>query len=102
MAVFGDGWSFNSETRLTGLEPASSGVTGRRSGFARVANKGVASEGANVCTSACTNSQDSAHDDPLETPEEVYSGRVKPRLPRWQGWAKAARQKLDKLMPHAA
>ncbi len=42
------------------------------------------------------------------TPEEVYRGRVKPKLPRWQGWqgwqgwAKAAREKLDKLMQPAA
>ncbi len=36
------------------------------------------------------------------TPEEVYSGKVTPKLPRWQGWAKAAREKLDKLMQPAA
>ena len=35
--------------------------------------------------------------DPV-TPEEVYRGRVKPKLTRWQGWAKAAREKPDKRM----
>ncbi len=40
-------------------------------------------------------------DDPA-TPEEVYTGKVTPKLPRWQGWAKAAREKLDKLMQPAA
>ncbi|MCH7872428.1 MAG: hypothetical protein IID33_12080 [Planctomycetes bacterium] len=35
--------------------------------------------------------------DPV-TPEEVYTIRVKPKFPRWQGWAKAAREKLDELM----
>ena len=39
--------------------------------------------------------------DPV-TPEDVYSGRVKPKLPRWQNWANTAREKLDKLMQPAA
>jgi transposase InsO family protein len=39
--------------------------------------------------------------DPV-TPEEVYTGRITPKLPRWQGWAKAAREKLDKMMQPAA
>jgi hypothetical protein len=35
--------------------------------------------------------------DPL-VPEEVYAkGRVV-QLPRWQGWAKAAKEKLDEMM----
>ena len=29
------------------------------------------------------------------TPDEVYRGQVEIVLPRWQGWAKAAKQKLD-------
>ena len=36
------------------------------------------------------------------TPQEVYTGKVTPQLPRWQGWAKAAREKLDKLLQPAA
>ena len=36
------------------------------------------------------------------TPEEVYRGKVTPKLPRWQGWAKVAREKLDKLMQPTA
>ncbi len=35
-------------------------------GFAPVENKGVTAGSANACTSACTNSQDSGHDDPIE------------------------------------
>jgi putative transposase len=35
-------------------------------------------------------------------PAEVYRGQVEPQLPRWQGWARAARKKLDKLMQPAA
>lgn len=38
--------------------------------------------------------------DPV-TPLEVYLGKVTPQLPRWQGWAKAAKEKLDRLT-HAA
>lgn len=36
------------------------------------------------------------------TPEEVYRGAVVTQIPRWQGWAKAARAKLDKLLEPAA
>lgn len=36
------------------------------------------------------------------TPEEVYLGKVTPQLPRWQGWAKAAKEKLDQLTQAAA
>lgn len=39
--------------------------------------------------------------DPV-TPEDVYLGRVKTQLPRWQGWAKAAKEKLDQLTQTAA
>lgn len=39
--------------------------------------------------------------DPV-TPEEVYLGHVTPQLPRWQGWAKAAKEKLDRLTQAAA
>lgn len=39
--------------------------------------------------------------DPV-TPEEVYTGKVRPQLPRWQGWAKAAKEKLDRLTQAAA
>lgn len=39
--------------------------------------------------------------DPV-TPEEVYLGRVKPQLPRWQSWAKAAKEKLNQLTQAAA
>lgn len=39
--------------------------------------------------------------DPV-TPEEVYTGQVRPHLPRWQGWARAAKEKLDKLTQAAA
>jgi hypothetical protein len=36
------------------------------------------------------------------TPEEVYLGQVTPQVPRWQGWARAAKEKLDKLTQAAA
>jgi len=39
--------------------------------------------------------------DPV-TPEEVYLGQVTPQLPRWQGWARAAKEKLQKLTQAAA
>lgn len=39
--------------------------------------------------------------DPV-VPEEVYLGKVTPQLPRWQGWAKAAKEKLDRLTQAAA
>jgi len=39
--------------------------------------------------------------DPV-TPEEVYVGRIKPQLPRWQGWARATKEKLEKLTQAAA
>lgn len=39
--------------------------------------------------------------DPV-TPEDVYAKRVTPQLPRWQGWAKAAKEKLEKLTQAAA
>jgi RNA-directed DNA polymerase len=35
--------------------------------------------------------------DPV-TPEEVYSGGVAIGIPKWQGWAKGAKKKLDDLM----
>jgi transposase InsO family protein len=34
--------------------------------------------------------------DPV-TPQEVYEGKVRPQLPRWQGWAREAKAKLDAL-----
>lgn len=39
--------------------------------------------------------------DPL-VPAEVYRGDRAVRIPRWQGWAKGAKAKLDKLMSEAA
>ena len=36
------------------------------------------------------------------TPEEVYTGKVTPQLPGRQGWAKAAKEKLDQLTQAAA
>lgn len=39
--------------------------------------------------------------DPV-TPEEVYLRKITPQLPRWQGWAKAAKEKLDQLNATAA
>ncbi|MBF0383432.1 MAG: hypothetical protein HQL69_20625, partial [Magnetococcales bacterium] len=35
--------------------------------------------------------------DPL-TPEDVYAKGQKTTIPKWQHWAKAAKQRLDKLM----
>jgi hypothetical protein len=35
-------------------------------------------------------------------PEEVYAGDVKITIPKWQGWARAAKEKLDELMEAAA
>ena len=34
--------------------------------------------------------------DPV-TPLEVYDGRVRPQLPKWQAWARKAKEKLDEL-----
>jgi putative transposase len=39
--------------------------------------------------------------DPV-TPLEVYTGAVATQIPRWQGWAKAAREKLDQMLEPAA
>lgn len=39
--------------------------------------------------------------DPV-TPEDVYTAKVTPQLPKWQGWAKAAKEKLDRLTQAAA
>jgi len=39
--------------------------------------------------------------DPV-TPEDVYVGGVRTRIPKWQGWAKAAKAKLDEMMEAAA
>jgi transposase InsO family protein len=39
--------------------------------------------------------------DPL-VPEEVYRDGHSIMIPRWQGWAKGAKEKLDKLMAEAA
>jgi len=39
--------------------------------------------------------------DPL-TPSEVYVDGRKTQIPKWQGWAKAARKKLDQMMEAAA
>ena len=39
--------------------------------------------------------------DPV-VPEEVYAGDVKITIPKWQGWARAAKEKLDELMEEAA
>ena len=36
------------------------------------------------------------------TPFEVYTGQVLPRTPPWQGWAKAAKAKLDSMLEEAA
>ena len=35
--------------------------------------------------------------DPL-VPEEVYAGGQRVRIPKWQGWARAAKEKLDELL----
>ena len=39
--------------------------------------------------------------DPL-TPEEVYVRGYKTQIPRWQGWAKGAKKKLDQLLNEAS
>jgi transposase InsO family protein len=52
-----------------------------------------------MCTSDATSR--ALTGDPV-TPEEVYLGRVTPQLPRWQGWARAAKEKLDQLTQAAA
>jgi putative transposase len=38
--------------------------------------------------------------DPL-VPVEVYEGGQVIQIPRWQGWARAAREKLKELLPVA-
>ena len=38
--------------------------------------------------------------DPL-TPADVYVARRKVQLPKWQGWAKAAREKLEQMVANA-
>ena len=35
-------------------------------------------------------------------PAEVYNNGLPTQLPRWQGWAKDAKKKLDELMQHDA
>jgi hypothetical protein len=35
------------------------------------------------------------------TPEDVYAGGQVVQLPRWQEWAKAAKEKLDEMMEMA-
>jgi hypothetical protein len=39
--------------------------------------------------------------DPL-VPEEVYREGRSITIPRWQGWAKGAKAKLDKMLTEAA
>ena len=39
--------------------------------------------------------------DPV-TPEDVYVGGVRTQIPKWQGWARAAKAKLDAMMEQAA
>jgi transposase InsO family protein len=39
--------------------------------------------------------------DPL-TPHEVYAEGRRTQLPRWQSWAKAAREKLDRMLTEVA
>lgn len=39
--------------------------------------------------------------DPV-TPEDVYRGAVQTQIPRWQAWARQAREKLDQLLEPAA
>jgi putative transposase len=39
--------------------------------------------------------------DPV-TPQEVYEGKVRPQLPRWQAWAREAKAKLDALRERPA
>ena len=39
--------------------------------------------------------------DPL-VPSEVYTGARSIRIPKWQGWAKGAKEKLDGMMSEAA
>jgi putative transposase len=39
--------------------------------------------------------------DPV-TPREVYEGKVRPQLPRWQAWAREAKKKLDALRERPA
>ena len=35
--------------------------------------------------------------DPV-TPHDVYVGGVQVEIPKWQGWAKGAKAKLDQMM----
>jgi hypothetical protein len=37
------------------------------------------------------------HGDPL-APIEVYTGGMAIRIPKWQGWAKGAKEKLDQIL----
>ena len=39
--------------------------------------------------------------DPL-VPAEVYTGGMAIRIPQWQGWARAAKAKLDALLENVA
>jgi putative transposase len=36
------------------------------------------------------------------TPTDVYTGKVRTQLPRWQGWAREAKKKLDNLLQASA
>jgi hypothetical protein len=35
-------------------------------------------------------------------PEEVYAGGRTIRIPKWQGWAKGAKEKLDAMLQETA
>jgi hypothetical protein len=35
-------------------------------------------------------------------PEEVYAGGRTIRIPKWQGWAKGAKKKLDAMLEETA
>ncbi|NQU26389.1 MAG: hypothetical protein HQ567_34320 [Candidatus Nealsonbacteria bacterium] len=39
--------------------------------------------------------------DPL-VPKEVYTSARSIQIPKWQGWAKGAKEKLDRMMSEAA
>jgi hypothetical protein len=39
--------------------------------------------------------------DPL-VPDEVYGQGRQIRIPKWQGWARAAKKKLDEMLENAA
>jgi hypothetical protein len=38
----------------------------------------------------------------MVTPADVYTGKERTKLPRWQGWAREAKKRLDEMLAKSA